>query len=115
MLSISEFMGDREEQAGFNHHVSEKVCACLCVHVCDCVSVTQKMRLKWRTSWGSYNLGAVIISVDRAYFSISYFFILSIESSPVHPVGLFYFPTCECTYFEGDQRGIQTRGFRIAT
>lgn len=43
MLSISEFMGDREEQAEFNYHVSEKVCVCLCVHVCDCVSVTQKM------------------------------------------------------------------------
>ena len=41
MLSISEFMGDREEQAELNHHVSEKVCACLCAHVCDYVSVTQ--------------------------------------------------------------------------
>ena len=37
-------MGDREEQAELNHHVSEKVRACLCVYVCVCdyVSVTQK-------------------------------------------------------------------------
>ena len=37
MLSKSEFMDDREEQAELNHHVSEKVRACLCVHVWACV------------------------------------------------------------------------------
>ena len=94
MLSKSEFMGDREEQAELNHHVSEKVRACLCVYVCVCVTMYQlhrKQGLKWRISWGSYNPGAVIISVGRAYFSTSCFFIPSSESSPVHQWVYFVF------------------------
>lgn len=72
------------------------------------------MGLKWRTL-GVLIICAVILSCggQGLLLLVSYFFILSIESSPVHQWVYFIFPTCGVYILKGDQRGILDEGFRI--